>query len=243
MKSGVLLIILLLLGALMTGAQETTTLTYATRVIESFDDPEAQLWIVQGSKFATEGYPQMEYAKIWPQQLFGRNWENVDLRCIGIYCKFDREGFNYIEFIPVREDQNGNYVSDPLTIPGRAKYLDLWVWGSNYDYYMEVHLVDFRGMNHVLPLGSLNFEGWQSMSVNIPTSIPQVDHHLPKYKNIELTKLVLWTRPEEKVDGFYVYIDHIKVLTDLYQQRFDGDDLVDSRTVEQIWGSEIAEEE
>ena len=35
----------------------------------------------------------------------------------------------------------------------------------------------------------------------------------------------------------FIYIDHMKVLTDLYIDRFDGDNLVDPDLLEQVWGS------
>ena len=242
MKTKAMIILVLLLATASLVAQELT-LTYATEVVESFDDPDAQTWIVRGSKFATEGYPKMTYANTWPQTLFGRNWDGEDLRCLGIQAKFDRKGYNYIELIPVKEDADGNYVNDPIKIPGRAKYLDLWVWGSNYDFYLEVHVLDFRGVDHVLPLGSLKYQGWKNLNVTIPSSIPQVDVHLPKYKNVELTKLVVWTRPAERVDDFYIYFDHIKVLTDLFQDRFDGDELIDNHMLDQIWDETSQQEE
>lgn len=242
MKPKILLVMSFLLIAVVVVAQQSTP-TYATVVIESFDDPAAQTWIARGSKFITEGYPRMTYAQTWPQGLFGRNWENKELQCLAIEGRFDRKGYNYIELIPVEEDAEGNIVSDPIKIPGRAQYLDLWVWGSNYDYYLEAHLIDYKGIDHVLPLGSLKYEGWRSLSVTIPSAIPQIDPHLPKYKNVELTKLVLWTRPQEDVNGFYVYFDHIKVLTDLYQDRFDGDELIDRQMIDQIWGSSAGQED
>ena len=40
-----------------------------------------------------------------------------------------------------------------------------------------------------------------------------------------MTKLVVRTDPEEKVDLFYVYIDQLKVLTDTHVSNFDGENL------------------
>ena len=47
---------------------------------------------------------------------------------------------------------------------------------------------------------------------------------------------MIWTHPTEKVDDFYVFLDEIKVLTDLFETRFDGDDLADPRSLEQALG-------
>ncbi len=42
----------------------------------------------------------------------------------------------------------------------------------------------------------------------------------------------MWTRPEEKVDNFYIYFDQIKVLTDIFISRFDGDNLANQESVQ-----------
>ncbi len=238
MKLRATIVFVLLLATLSLVAEDSVS-NVEIRVLESFDDPAARLWAVRGSRFVTDGYPQMNYVDAWPRTAFGQNWENQDLKCLGIYGKFDRAGYNYIEIFPVTEDATGNLVPDSIMIPPIAKRVDMWVWGSNYNYYLEMHVLDYRGVDHVLPLGSLRFRGWKRLSVTIPSRIPQLDVHLPRYQEIEFTKLVLWTRPQERVDGFYVYFDQMKVLTDTYREDFDGNKLLDEQMVEQIWGSQI----
>ena len=122
----------------------------------------------------------------------------------------------------------------------RVKTIDLWAWGSNYDYSLEVHIRDYEGIEHTLQLGSLRYEDWKDLYTSVPSSIPQSRRYLPKRRNLQLTKLVLWTRPEEKVDGFYVYFDQLKVLTDLFESRFDGDNLIEPDVLNKIWKSESA---
>lgn len=217
---------------------ESRPVNYATRVLDSFDDPEARQWIVVGSKFSVEGYPQVKYVKAWPLALFGNTPPSGDVQCLGVHAQFRRRSDNYIEFIPVKADENGQTLHDPIEISGRAKYLDMWVWGSNYNFAMEVHLIDHRGIAHVLPLGSLRYQGWRNVHATIPEWIPQEVTHVPKAKTLKLTRLVLWTAPTERVDDFYVYIDHLKVLTDLFTDSYDGDTLGDSGTIEQLWGGE-----
>ncbi len=216
---------------------DEVTVNYTSQVIESFDNPDARPWIVRGSKFATEGYPKMAYANAWPEALFGKNREKKDLKCLGIHGKFNRKAYNYIEIIPAKKDKDGNLVPDPIELPGRVKYIDLWAWGSNHDYYMEIHLRDYQGIEHVLPLGSLRYEGWRDLVTVVPASIPQSRRYLPKRRGLQLTKLVMWTRPEEKVDDFYLYLDHIKVLTDMFESRYDGDNLVEPDVMKEIWGT------
>ena len=207
----------------------------ATITIESFDDPVASPWVVQGSKFVTEGFPQYGFIRSWPDGLYRHEPEGVTLHSLGARAQFDRLGYNYLEFIPVETDAEGNQVSRPVTIPGRAESLDFWVWGSNHNYYVEVQLRDYRGVVHTLPAGNINFIGWQNLQVQIPTYIPQGQRYIPMTRSLELVKILMWTRPTERVDGFEIYIDHITVLTDLHEEPFDGEELADPNRIDQLW--------
>jgi len=226
----------LLLFSIQAYSDEITT-NYASKIIENFDNPDAQQWIVRGSKFSTKGYPQMTYASAWPEALFGRNKQNKDLKCLGIHGKFDRQAYNYIEIIPAAKNDKGELVPKAIDLPGRVKAIDLWAWGSNYDYSLEVHLRDYQGIEHTLQLGSLQYAGWKNLHTRVPSSIPQARRYLPKRRNLQITELVLWTRPEEKVSNFYLYIDQIKILTDLFESRFDGDNLIEPDVLNKIWKS------
>ncbi len=211
-----------------------------SRVVESFDDPDAQQWEVLGSKFIAEGFPQMTYARAWPEALFGRNNEGRDLRVLGAKAAFDRTGYNYLEFIPVAVGEGGDLVPDPIPLPGRVKQIDMWVWGSNYDYYVEAHIRDFTGRVHVLQLGSIKFVGWKNLAAGIPPYVPQAGGYVTEggfNKPIDLLKIVMWTKPTENVSGFNIYLDHIKVLTDTFVTRFDGDQLADPERINEIWSN------
>ena len=107
----------------------------------------------------------------------------------------------------------------------------MWAWGSNYNCYVEVHLTDHRGISHVIPLGNLNYTGWKELKVEIPSHIAKHQVKFPKTGQLSLSKIVVWTRPEEKAGNFFIYFDNIKVLTDMYISRFDGDDLADPEKI------------
>ena len=47
-----------------------------------------------------------------------------------------------------------------MQLPGKIRSLNVWIWGSNYNYSMDLHLQDYRGVVHVLRLGKLEFNGW-----------------------------------------------------------------------------------
>jgi len=230
--------LLLLLSPTLLVADEKT-LNLESRLLETFDpDTRTSDWLIRGSKFVTEGFPKQTYAKTWPEALFGRSPENDNLAVLGTHFKFDRQGYNYIEIIPVREGEDGSPEHNPIPIPGRVRQLDLWAWGSDFNYYMEVQLRDFRGVIHTLDLGNLDFTGWKNLSVEIPGYIPQEQQYAPYLAGLQLDKLIVWTKPEERVHNCYLYIDHIKVLTDVFVSRFDGDALAQPEKVQEIWESE-----
>lgn len=234
MKRSVLLFIsLMVLGLLLVAPASARRI--ATEVIEDFNDPAESRWIVQGSKFVTEGFPQYGHVNSWPEGLYRREPEGVTLRSLGARAQFDRLGYNYLEFIPVTDGEDGQPQARGIPIPGRAESLDFWVWGSNHDYYMEVQLRDHRGIVHTLPAGNINYTGWRNLQVRIPNYIPQDVRYVPQLQGLELVKFIMWTRPNERVSGFQIYLDHVTVLTDLHEQPFDGEILADQERLQELW--------
>lgn len=228
----ILLTSLLLPASLMADEQ---TENLVSIIIESFDPGSTSTqWVVQGSKFSTKGYPKMAIVEGWPEGLHGSNWDNEELEVMGINTQFDRQGYNYIEIIPVKKGDDGNLVPNPLPLKGRVKTIDTWVLGTKYNYYMEVHVRDFRGVVHVLNLGSLQYEGWKNLKANIPSYIPQSSTYAPYFEGLSLVKFMIWTTPTEKVGDYIVFIDQIKILTDDFVSRFDGDALLRTEVLNEI---------
>ncbi len=194
------------------------------------------IWKAVGSKFSTEGYPKTAFANAFPEDLFGKDPENqADLNSFAILGSFTRKGYNYLEIIP-GEGDGDSWKAEPLMLPGQVEFFDLWVWGSNFDYTLEMHVVDFQGIVHVIEIGSIKHIGWKHLFVKIPSSIKQTKQYLPFFEGIKLTKLVVRTDPEERVDLFYLYIDQLKVLTDTHINNFDGQNLTNKKKIEEIWG-------
>ena len=230
----VLGIALFFTAALVRGDESTQTI--ASRSLATFDDPAtADNWIVQGSKYATKDFPQMQLVHAWPEALYGRNKTSKTLLALGVHGKFDRKSYNFIEIIPAAKDSSGKLQPHGIPIPGRVKTIDMWVWGANFNYTLDVHLRDYRGIDHVLHMGSLLYAGWKDLSVTISGAIPQSRQYIPRYAGLELTKLVIWTAPDEKVDDFYFFIDEINCITDLFETRFDGEDLADPDSLNTLW--------
>ena len=249
--SGLLLLVTLSAGFLFA---DEKTLKLESYIVDTFDgsgsavyeDGSPVLWQVKGSKFSTEGYPRMVYVpNEWPEDLFGPDPESPEeLQVLGVNAKFDRQGYNQIEIIP-GSGEGEDWQSKPISFPGRVKSLDLWVWGSRYNYSIEMHFMDYQGLAYRLDLipsdnkraaGSINFSGWKNMYLDIPSYIKQSVVYQPMYKGLRLTKIVVYTHPEEIVDNFYVYFDHMKILTDKHESYYDGFGLTSPDRIQEIWG-------
>jgi hypothetical protein len=243
MRRGILVSILLavaLTGAVF--ADEATT-NWQSRVLENFDDGGTYRWIVRGDpKFLAEGedfeYP-FEYQivdDVWPEAMGRPDPELTDVPgVLGVQASFTRRGYNYLEFIPVEEedDENGNPVPMGIPIPGRPVSLDVWAWGSYFNYYLEFQIRDYRGIVHTVRLDDLGFGGWKNLEARIPNYIPRQVRFARR--DMELVKIVLWTTPEEDVGGFHFYLDQIKVLTDVFETPFDGEGLADPEFIQDTW--------
>jgi len=236
-----LLILMCLLASPLFSQQTSETTNFQSIVLDSFDNPDENQWIVRGSKFinadyvSDQGLVDSELVKAWPDALYRDPPEGQDVRSLGIHAAFDRMGYNYLEIIPAKTDDSGNLVSNPIRIPGKVQTMDMWVWGSNRDFYIEAQLRDYRGIVHTVQFGNIDFRGWHNIRMTVPTSIPQDVVYVPQEKGLELVKLVLWTRPDERVNEFYVYLDQLKCFTNTFRDPFDGERLADPAYVKQLW--------
>jgi hypothetical protein len=230
---------------------DENTADYEAFVLETFDGNSEHEWIVgpktyrynftwqlDASKFATksdeDSFPKLTYVSSWPMALFGLNREGRDLQSLGIWGRFDRRGYNWVDLYPISTD-----TGDPfeIPIPGRASYLDMWVWGANLNYYIEIYVRDYQGVIHTIPLGNIAYTGWKNLKVRVPNNIPQAKRIQPRLASLTFVKFRIWTTPLERVDNFYVYFDHFKVLTDTFESLFDGDELADPDRVQELWAS------
>jgi len=199
-------------------------------------------WAVDASRFATvinnERWPRVAYVEAWPMALFGTNRANADLRSLGVWGRFDRRGHNWIDLFPIVPGTGGNGeapVPFEIPIPGRVRYMDMWVWGSNHNFYLEAYFRDHRGVVHAVPMGSLAFQGWRNLRLRIPAHIPQSRRTLPRYAGLEFVKFRIWTTPFENVDNFFIYFNQLKILTDVFESLFDGNDLADPARARELW--------
>lgn len=248
MRRGIVVSTLLVLVLAGVAVADEATTNWQHLMLEAFDDPDMQ-WIVQPSKFiALEDNPDgfeydFPFAARWvpdviPEALGEPTFESDTPGVLGVQASFTRRGYNSIEFIPAAEGADGELVPSPLVIEGRPMSIDLWAWGSNYDYYLEIQIQDHRGVVHTVPVGSVGFGGWRNLEVRIPNYIPRQVRFVPQRRVMALVKVILWTRPDEAVDGFHFYLDEIQVLTDVFETPFDGEGLASPEFVQEIWDTE-----
>jgi hypothetical protein len=231
------------------GDEKTTDFTAI--ILDSFDGDTAHEWTVgsktysydfswklDASKFASkldgDDYPKLTYVPSWPMALFGTNRDGKDLKSIGIWGKFDRRGYNWIDLYPSTGEGDDEEPFE-IPLPGRVNYLDMWVWGANLNFYIDAFFRDYQGVVHSVYLGNIGHTGWKNMRVQIPNNIAQSKRILPKLAGMTFVKFRIWTTPMERVDNFYVYLDQFKVLTDTFETYFDGDELADPDRVQEIW--------
>jgi hypothetical protein len=209
-----------------------------SRDLDLFDGSNGYTWRVEGSKFSTktdaDTFPKITQVGLGPTAIRVADQEQTSL---GVWGRFDRQGYNWIDIYPVAADGGDDAGPAEIPIPGRVKELDVWVWGSNLNYTLEVYIRDYTGIVHVLNLGSLAFEGWKDLRVAVPSYIPQIKRVLPRLTSLTLVKFRLWTPPSEQVNNFYVYFNHLKVLTDIFEHRYDGDELADPKRVQELWAA------
>ena len=261
MKHGSIKAVCLVVLAFMTvmsvfGDEVTVDLT--SIVLESFNGDTAHewndgkhvrsydfSWTLSASKFATKtkdgdgnevNYPLSTYVEAWPIALYGYNRQGKTLKSFGIHGRFDRQGYNWIDLYPV-QGEGDDAAAFEIPIPGRVRYLDLWVWGSNLDYYIEAYVRDFQGIVHIVKLGNIGYTGWKNLRAHIPNNVRQAKRIIPAYAGLHFVKFRIWTQPTERVSDFYVYFKQFKVLTDTFESLFDGDELADPDMIPELWAS------
>lgn len=194
-----------------------------TFVLDSFEKPGD--WLAAFSPFFAKKYDKgkkmymLDNTKCAAKVFDGKPWgikSKEEKKVLAVKASFDRKSYNWVEVYP----------KIPLSIRGRCESIDVWVWGGNFRYRLEVHLKDYLGFKHVVNVGWLNYIGWRNLRIKVPLHIPQSENYIPKLKVLKFIKFVMWADPGERAEGFYVYFDRMQIQTDIYIERFDGDDLV-----------------
>ena len=205
-----------------------------TFILEDFDSAGSQNymydgkqyswdWAINSSRFIAEGYPKTGYYEGIPnslKQLY--KGSDKEFKVFGVKTAFNRKGDNWFEVYPTADGK-------PFEIPfvGTVTQLDFWMWGANYNYYLEVMVRDALGTVRVLPAGSLAFNGWKNIIVNIPGWIQQHSHLRSGPADMTFVGFRIRSDAEEYVDNYVLFIDQIKYTSNSLSFIYDGYELKD----------------
>ena len=161
-------------------------------------------------------------------------------RILGLHFRFKYPGYNSIHIIPPPEVQwddptkkvmtydsrVGKYIQErAIQLPGQSRGISIWVHGRGNDYYLEAWLKDWKGEVHIVKFGSMNYVGWRPLIAKIPPYIPQEIESYPQTKLLKIVRFVIRSTPDAAPEDTYVFFDQLKVLTDVFEVNFDGQDL------------------
>jgi hypothetical protein len=188
---------------------------------------------------------EMKYVDSGPSDLIPEKWSPdkkgmEKSKCFGMHFKFKYPGYNQVHVLPPPEVQWDDPTKKVLTfdprsgteiqeraiqLPGRAKGISMWFHGRGNDYTLECWLKDYRGDVHILKMGSLNFVGWRPMKVTIPVNVPQEIQSYPQTRVTKIVRFVIRSTPDAGIEDVYMFFDQLKVLTDVFEVNFDGQNL------------------
>ena len=206
-----------------------------TFVLDNFDNAGAQNysykgkslnwdWSVQTSRFVAEGYPKTGYFEGIPNSLKQlRRGDEGESKVFGVKIAYNRKGDNWFEVYPSKDGK-------PYEVPfvGVVSQMDFWIWGANYNYYLEIMVRDANGTVHVLPAGSLCFQGWRNLVVNIPGWMVQHSQLRSGPANLRFVGYRVRSDAEEFVDNYIIYFDQIKYTSNSLSLIYDGYELKDA---------------
>lgn len=209
-----------------------------TMIIDKFDTPDEceWTWKVQASRFVSKDqekgiqYPILSYFNGIPNSLRPYHDNPNEALALGVKAKFDRKGENWFEVYPEYKDKtaaNGLPLRE-IEFKGTVSKLDFWVWGAGYLYYLEAIVRDANGVVHVIPAGSLNFNGWRNVVLTVPTNIVQHSKLRSGPRNLTFVGFRVRADAKENVDDFVIYFDQLRYTTNTLANIYDGFDLKDA---------------
>ncbi|MDR1867661.1 MAG: flagellar filament outer layer protein FlaA [Treponema sp.] len=128
------------------------------------------------------------------------------------------------------------YPTHSIPIEGVTKTISVWVAGRNFNHELKVIIQDFFGRQFELSLGKLNFQGWKQLTVAIPpqeadgiNGVVQRNYHYHNKIGIQVVGFRVVFDPAEAVGSYYVYLDDLRAVTDLFaEDDREPDDMVDA---------------
>lgn len=195
-----------------------------TQLLYNFETVDEWIPISNASRFMVTGaatndngvevtYPSIRLFPVKPYGLGNLSVKSTN--SLGVSVLFNRRAYNFFDLVPTTQKW----------IPGKTQSLDVWVWGGNFDYRMEIILENRKGYSLTYDLGSLTYLGWRNLSVRIPTSALQFQSYVPSQEGLKFLNFRFWSSPETKTDSFTVLLDYFQAVTDTYRENYDGSDV------------------
>jgi len=212
-------------------AAQPSSKSVETILIDNFDVPEDKewSWAVQASKLVyvdeekNEVYPKMAYVPAIPHSLeLYRVEGDPEAKVLGAQVKFRRRDNNWFEIYPQKKDESGEMQPYEIPFKGIITQIDFWVWGANYQYYLDVLVRDTNGRVHALNAATMNFNGWKNVVAKIPAWIPQRSRLRSSDNQMTFVGFRVRTDPKEYVDDFVIYFDQLRYTTNTLANVFDG---------------------
>jgi hypothetical protein len=77
-----------------------------------------------------------------------------------------------------------------LIIDKHCQSISIWVYGKDLSGELSILLKDGAGASHRIIMGRLNYLGWRELTVNIPSTVSQMDQYLSQKKELEITRIM-----------------------------------------------------
>ena len=106
---------------------------------------------------------------------------------------------------------------------------------SNMGHQLWLLVQDYNGNNFEIWMGSLEFSGWKKITAAIPPS-PDGEHGIVQQSvyhgdkpGLRIVGFRVDCNPMEARGSFYMYLDDMRAVTDLYDlENRDEDDMMDN---------------
>lgn len=179
----------------------------------NFEENGDEEWIVSTSKFGIEEKTKQYFLPGVPEALGEAKAETT--QSLGVEAAFTSKGYNFVDVA----------ITDSKPFFGNVDSINVWVWGGNFDYNIEMHLEDRQGYIYRLPMSSLKYYGWKNLALDIPNTIRQKGRYAPRENGLKFKKFRLYSEPYARKDKFVSVFDYFKIVTDTYSEQFDGYDI------------------
>lgn len=185
--------------------------------ISTFEDPT--LWMLNipvdkgySEKRRIAGSPKDKQPLKLEEQI--NNYTPVDTHVLG--AKFGFYGRDLLTLSVT--------ATEPIYMPGVVKVMSVWVAGRGKDHMLSAVLRGMDGEVYTLPLGKINFSGWNKMEVAIPGDIPQQDPS--GTHGLYFLGFIIETAFEQTVGRYYVYFDDMRIVSDVIDEviKLEADD-------------------